>query len=87
MSVEHAESLIKAVGKAREPHHDTLYCTHDVKSLLKDKMSAGLGHSGYIENVQIQGLMVHEIPNPSNARSVAIVCKEGGVFPLTKDYE
>jgi hypothetical protein len=87
MSIKTAEKLIRAISKERESGHDTLYCTPDVKKQLKRKMSAGIGSSRMVENVEIHGLYVHEIPNPSDGRSVAIVCQEGEVFPLAKDYK
>jgi len=87
MSVQRAEKLIRAISKEREQHHDTLYCTSDVKKTLKRKMSSGIGSTHMVENIQIHGLDVHEIPNPSDGRPVAIVCQHGEVFPLTEDYK
>ncbi len=87
MSVQRAEKVIKAIAKARDVEDDTLYCTHDVKSMLKQKMSAGIGNTRMVKNIKIHGLTVQEIPNPSNGRSVAIVCEEGEVFPLARDYK
>lgn len=87
MTVKTAEKLIRAISQEREQQHDTLYCTSDVKKELKRKMSAGIGHSGMVENVQIHGLRVREIPSPSDGRSVAIVCQHGEVFPLAEDYK
>ena len=87
MSILSSEDIIRAVGGVIEPHHDTLYCTGDVKNKLKQSMSSGIGSTRMVDSVKIHGLDVVEVPYPTNESSVAIVCEKGEVFPTTKDYK
>lgn len=87
MTVATAEKIIRAISQEREQHHDTVYCTSDVKKSLKRKMSAGIGSERMVENVEIHDLPVEEIPSPSDGRSVAIVCQHGEVFPTAERFK
>lgn len=83
-----ADEIITAIREEKEPHHDIVYCTSDVKSALKRNLSRGIvSSSSMFDAVRIDGLHVQEIPRPISGRSVAIVCEHGEVFPLAGHYK
>lgn len=87
MTLKKADRIIGEINNQREKNHDTLYCTPDVKNLLRQKIGSGIGSSHIVSSLQIEGLNVKQIPKPSSGHSIAIVCKHGEVFPLTEDQK
>lgn len=80
-----ASDLYDGVAAAKQPDHDTLYCSPEHQNKLLEEAAQGTMsmYSSSKENIKIAGLNVITFPQIERP----IVCQKGEVFPLAADHK